>query len=242
MPYTKKEVGAMLEPTWLYADLGEDLNANPLEILAGTVKKYHCRGAVVHPGDALAIYLLGCRKIISVIDFPYGRGRIRGKRLEADTVYGYRDGDGLIGLDVGLNLWALQEKNWETIGDEIATVKNECPGKEIKVICQMPFVWEYHRDLIYPLLNTLAEREVNAIKDWTTIDNFNKPIKTDTETRVRYTEYLRNLIDKHQFPLFIKIAGKVNKDNVVAFRNAGTDIFGVSTHKIAGVFEALLTA
>ena len=234
----EKNVGAMLEPAWLYADLGEDIKQNPLKILAETVKKYNCRGAVIHLGDDLVkiYYKWGCEKIVAVIDFPYGRGGGHKKKEEAL----FANYPGVIGLDVVINLWALQNKDWSTIKEDLRAVKKSCPGKEIKVICQMPFIWQYHREIILPLLYVLADYGVNVIKDWTTINNFSKPIKTDIETRVEYTAYLRKMIDKNKLPLLIKVAGEVNKDNVVSFKEAGADIFGISCQKTQGIFETLV--
>lgn len=234
----EKTVGSMLEPAWLYADLGEE--KNPLKVLAETVEKYNCRGAVVHLGDLTTIWGLGCEKIIPVVDFPYGRGSTTGKRMEAR----WAAVAGVISVDVVINLWALQNKDWGIIKDELKAVKEECGNdwdkKEIKVICQMPFIWQYHRNLIPLLLDELVEGGVNAIKDWTTINNFSKPIKTDTETRVEYIKYLRDLIDKYKFPLKIKVAGGVNEENVVAFKKAGADIFGISCQKTPAVLKTLV--
>lgn len=232
----KKKIGQMLEPAWLYADLGDDLGKNPLEVLTETVEKYNCRSAVVHLGDVTEIRRLGCKKIIAVADFPYGRGGIWGKRIEAIWT---DNSDGAIGLDVVINLWALQKKDWKTIKDELLTVKKYCPEKEIKVICQMPFIWQYHRDLIRPLLYVLADCDIKAVKDWTTINNFSKPIKTDVETRIKYITCLRILINENELPLLIKVAGGVNGENVVSFKAAGADIFGVGCQKVPAVFEAL---
>lgn len=235
----EKNVGGMLEPAYLYADLGEDLSINPLEALARAVKKYHCRGAVVHPGSVSSINLFNCEKIISVIDFPYGCGRLTGKKLEARWVQ-MGGGASLIGVDVVLNLWALQTQNWRLIKTEIKSVKDECPGKEIKVICQMPFVWQYHRDLIPHLLMVLNECGVNVVKDWTTVNNFSRPIKIDTETRLEYIKYLRKTIDECRYPLLIKAAGGIDQNNIVLFKEAGADIFGVGLQKLPSVFDVLV--
>lgn len=231
----EKMAGAMLEPAWLYADLGDDIKKNPLKILAETVKKYNCRGAVVHLGDLSEIYNQNCKKIVAVIDFPYGRGGRDAKGLESSLAHAL----GVIGLDVVINLWALQKQKWQEIEKELKAVKEVSHSKEIKVICQMPFVWQYHRDFILPLLETLVNCGVNAVKDWTTINNFSRLIKTDIETRIEYINYLRILINENEFPLLIKVAGGVDKNNVVAFKKAGADIFGVSCHKIPKVIESL---
>jgi deoxyribose-phosphate aldolase len=240
MPYTKKEVGAMLEPTWLYADVGNDLRKNPLKSLVETMEKYNCRNAVVHPGDVQELYdKYGCRKIVSVIDFPYGRNGEICKLHEINHVVEY-----IRGADVVINLWALQRGDLRTIQNEFATVRTATrrysKDAEIKAICQMPFIWQYQRGFIQPLIAALVKCGVNVIKDWTTINNFCKPVKIDVETRLEYVNHLRELIDKHSLPLIIKVAGKVDADNVVSFKKTGVDIFGVSTHKIPDVFEALL--
>lgn len=235
----EKKVGSMLEPAYLYADLGEDLSINPLEALARAVEKYHCRGAVVHPGNVRSMTICHCDKIVSVIDFPYGCGRENGKKIEARRVYLVGD-PRLIGVDIVLNLWALQTRSWPMIQREIRAVKDECPEKEIKVICQMPFVWQYCKNYIPRLLETLAECGVNVIKDWTTINNFSRPIKTDTESRLEYIQYLRKIIDECRYPFLIKAAGGINQDNVSLFKEAGADIFGVGLQKLPAVFDVLV--
>lgn len=233
---SRRIVGAILEPAWLYADLGENFEKNPLESLTEAVAQYHCRGAVVHLGDVPSIYSLGCRKIIPVIDFPYGRGGITGKKKEVRRA----NDDGVISVDTVINLWLLQEKRWKELENELKIVSKICRGKEIKAICQMPFVWQYHRDAIPHLLYSLAQSGIWVIKDWTTINNFSKPIETSTETRVEYVKFIRRIIDEDKLPLKIKVAGGVNVENVVAFKKAGADIFGIGLQKLPSIFETLV--
>ena len=236
----KKKIGNMLEPAWLYADIGENWasSIDTLSELEETVYEYNCRGAVVHPYDVSRIANCKCEKIISVLNgFPYGRGGVAIIKAELDSLFGFYKR--IVGGDIVMDLYAFQDRNWSILAHHFGMVREALPGKEIKVICQMPFIWQYHKNKIFSFLELLVECEVNVVKDWTTIDNFSRPIKTDIKTRVEYTEYLRNLIDKHKMPLLIKIAGGVNKDNVVVFKKAGADIFGVSMHKVPSVIKAL---
>lgn len=229
----------ILEPAYLYADG----TTGVLKELADAVRdpRNRARNAIVHMGDVPAMLkLLPSEKIKPVIDFPYGRGGMEGKRAEAERVSAYN----LEGADIVVNLWAVQAGDWNTVRKEIIVVVNSLPASsEIKVITQTPFLWQFARDKIEPLAEVLGETGVTVWKDWTTVLNFEaKEVDVSDEARIAYTNYLREIIDRHNLPLLIKIAGKVREHNVVAFKEAGADMFGVGVPNIKSVLAALEAA
>lgn len=226
----------ILEPAYLYADG----TMSVLKELADVVRdpRNRARNAIVHGGDVAAILTeLEFGKIKPVIDFPYGRGGAEGKRAEAKRAAAH----GLKGADVVVNLWAVQAGDWDTVKNEITAVVESFPvGSEIKVITQMPFLWQYAQDKIESLAKILAETGATVWKDWTTVLNFEaKEIDISDEARIAYTKYLHEIIERNHLPLLIKIAGKVREHNVVAFKKAGADMFGVGVPNVKSVLGAL---
>lgn len=234
----KNKVGGMLEPAYLYTNLPLNLR-DPLQELATVVEAYHCRGGVVHSGDVFLLHGNGCKKIVTVVDFPYGRNGIRGNQKLVDYVLSLPVAGSVIGFDIVIDLWALQRRKWSLLKIQLQDAVRCCEGREVKAICQLPFVWKYYKNSIESLLYTLVEAGVSVIKDWTTVDNFSAPIELDTDTRLAYTEYIRNLIDKENLSLKIKIAGKINEETAVRYYKAGADILGVGCQKTRAVFHAL---
>lgn len=231
----------LLEPAYLYADLAIGTSSEQtLRELAEAVKDpvNRSRNAIVHGGDVpLILKFVDPKYIKPVIDFPYGREGVSGKREQAERAASY----GLSGADVVVNLWAVQDGDWDLVRDEFRAVKEIfSTGAEIKAITQTPFLWQCTRDKIEPLAKVLVEAGVSVWKDWTTVMNFSaKDVDISDEARIAYTEFLREIIGKNNLPLEIKIAGKVRAHNVVALKKAGADMFGVGVPSIKGVLEAL---
>lgn len=223
--------GSILEPSCLYADQGEE----DLATLAKTVLRHSCRNAIVHLGDVECLsQQISVNKIKPVIDFPNGK---HGFWIDhEEVVEAYRLG--VRGADICVNLAHVLAGDFRSIR-EVFFRAHHAIGGEIKTIVQLPFLWQYAREKIEPLVTKLAGVGVRVIKDWTTTHNFSKPIDVSVERRLEYLDYLRNIIDQHNLPLLIKIAGGVREDNARLFVDHGADILGVSVQFVPDVVEAL---
>ncbi len=216
-------------------------NAEDITKLADTAKKFSARCAMVHVADLRRLVPLlegGSVRPEAVIDFPDGLGGWQAKEAEARQA---RD-DGAVGADPVINLRYVAERNRQKIIDECRTVARQ--GLEVKLISQVPYLWQKDRDAIPWLLDLLPEAGVFCIKDWTTRFNFNFPkeenLDVSVKTRLEYTETIARYIVSHALPLFIKIAGQIDHTNARQFVNAGADFLGLSHGKAEAVRKALL--
>ncbi|MDO8600328.1 MAG: hypothetical protein Q7R73_01755 [bacterium] len=199
------------------------------------------RCAMVHVADLplLKQYLFGSSvRSEVVIDFPDGLGGLRAKGAEAKSAEeSLADGG-----DPVVNLRYVVTRNRLAIIAECEVVKRHL--REVKLITQIPYLWQKDRDAIAWLLDLLPEAGIYCIKDWTTRQNFLLPLgeKLDVamETRVRYTAFMAEYIEKHNLPLLIKIAGGIDATSARALVNAGADLLGISYQKAKSVREALL--
>lgn len=223
-----KNAGKYLEPAYLYAD-GSDEN---LKELAVAVTKYKCRNAIVHLGDVPALKkYLDISRIKPVVDFPYGRGGQLAKEPQMRLCFNL----GCSGADVCVNLWNVLERKWDWILDGV----HGADRAEVKAIVQLPFLWQYARKTIKPLLYSLVNHEIAVVKDWTTLMNFSQSVDVPLPTRLAYLDYVRNIIDKKKMPLLIKIAGGVRAENAAEFFKHGADILGVSVPHVPAVYKVL---
>ncbi|MDO8537024.1 MAG: hypothetical protein Q7R94_02145 [bacterium] len=209
--------------------------------LAQVAKEVSARCAMVHVADvatlASELYGSSVRPEV-VIDFPDGLGGFSAKDSEAFSALK----NGAVAGDTVVNLRYVAERNKDGVVQECQAVKSHL--SEVKLICQIPYLWQFDRAAIDWLLDLLPEAGVYCAKDWTTRQNFLIPagqkLDTATETRVRYTEYMANYITTHNLPLFVKIAGGVDAANARAFVNAGADFLGLSYGKAKAIYEVLL--
>ena len=202
--------------------LGKDKNA--LVEMAGVAREIapgvHCRAVLVHAGEVEEMTELvkgsGVRSEI-VIDFPDGAGGMVTKREQARAAKAAGAGGGDVVIDL----------------------------KEIKVIAQVPYLWQFDKESIPWVLDILAEAGVYCMKDWTTrVDNFLLPdgvsLDYSHESRIKYLEFMANYISSGSLPLILKVAGKVTPENVKSFINAGAVLIGTSYRKAPALREALL--
>ncbi len=215
-------------------------SAEEIKKLADTAKEFSARCAMVHVADLRRLVPLlerGSVRPEVVIDFPDGLGGWQAKQAEARQAAE----DGAIGGDPVINLRYVAERNRRGIIAECQTVKQYLP--EIKLISQIPYLWQKDRDAIPWLLWTLSEAGVYCVKDWTTRQNFNFPpeekLDVSARTRIQYTEFMASYIVKNGLPLLIKIAGGVDASNAGEFIDAGADFLGLSYGKAETVREAL---
>lgn len=223
-----KNAGKYLEPAYLYADgSSEDLKK-----LAEVVTKYRCRNAIVHLGDVVDLgkYLIISR-IKPVIDFPCGRGGQLAKEPQMRLCFNL----GCSGADVCVNLWNVLERKWDWILDGV----HGTDRTEIKAIVQLPFLWQYSRKTIDPMLESLVDHEITVVKDWTTVMNFTQSVDVSLPARLAYLDYVRNIIDKKKMPLLVKIAGGVRADNAAELFKHGADILGVGVPHVESVYKVL---
>lgn len=224
--------GSILEPACLYADQGD----GDLTMLADIVLRYGCRNAIVHLADVEFLsQRISVDKIKAVIDFPNGKHSLWINREEMAELYRR----GVRGADICMNLAQVLAGDLKSIRALFSRAHEIIDDGEIKAIVQLPFLWQYAREKIEPLVVTLAAAGVNVIKDWTTVHNFSKPIDVSVEKRLEYLDYLRQIITKNNLPLLIKIAGGVRNDNARLFVEHGADILGVSVQFVPDVVEAL---
>lgn len=218
---------------YLFANGGD----KEIKELADTAKEAGARCAMVHVADLRRLVPLlegsSVRPEV-VIDFPDGLGGWQAKQAEARQA----DEDGAVGGDLVINLRYVAERNRRAIIDECHTVRYYLP--EIKLISQIPYLWQTAQSEVYWLLDLLPETGVYCVKDWTTLKNFSMEIDVSVDTRVAYTEKVAKFITVNKLPLFIKIAGGVDATNARRFVDAGADFLGLSYNKAKAVREALL--
>ena len=224
--------------------LGEDRNAlvEMARVAREIAPGVHCRAVLVHPGEVEEMTELvkgsGVRSEI-VIDFPDGVGGVVTKRAQARAA---KDA-GAAGGDIVINLHKVQFRDKKGLLEEFAAVRDHLA--EVKVIAQVPYLWQFDKESIPWVLDILAEAGVYCIKDWTTrVDNFLLPdgvtLDYGHETRIKYLEFMANYISSHDLPLILKVAGKVVPENVKSFINAGAVLIGTSYRKASALREALL--
>ncbi len=227
-----------------YAALGKERNAlvEMAQVAREIVPGVPCRTALVHAGEIVELVeLLQGSKVRPeiVIDFPDGAGGTVTKAAQAHAAAEA----GAIGGDLVINLHAVEARNKKVILEELKAVSREL--KEVKVIAQIPYLWQFDRESIPWLLDLLPEGGIYCIKDWTTrVDNFLLPdgdvLDYEQQTRLTYIEYMAKFIADHQLPLTLKIAGRVTPENVKSFVNAGAVLIGTSYRKAPSLREALL--
>lgn len=238
MPNFKpKHPAERFDLAYLYANGSSE----EIKKMAAVAKEISARCAMVHVADlSLLVGELKGSLVRPevVVDFPDGLGSLDVKRQEAKIAAA----SGAVAGDTVVNLRYVAERNKEKIIEECLAVKESF--KEVKLICQMPYLWQFDREAISWLLDLLPEARIYCAKDWTTRQNFLIPagekLDTSTETRVRYTEYMASYIMKNNLPLLVKVAGGVDATNARAFVGAGADLLGLSYGKAKSVYEALL--
>lgn len=224
--------------------LGKDKNA--LVEMAGVAREIapgvHCRAVLVHAGEVEEMTELvkgsGVRSEI-VIDFPDGAGGMVTKREQARAA----KAAGAVGGDVVIDLHKVELRDRKGILEEFVAAREHL--KEIKVIAQVPYLWQFDKESIPWVLDILAEAGVYCMKDWTTrVDNFLLPdgvsLDYSHESRIKYLEFMANYISSGSLPLILKVAGKVTPENVKSFINAGAVLIGTSYRKAPALREALL--
>lgn len=221
------------------------LDPNPLVEMARVARAVapgiSCRAALVHPGEIreLVSLLSGSRvRPEVVIDFPDGVGGVITKETQAM----HSSQAGAIGADVVVNIHAVQKRDRAAVLAELAAVRRHIG--QIKVIGQIPYLWQFDRDAIPWLLETIAEAGAYCIKDWTTRENFLLPegatLDYSQSTRLEYLKFMFDYIRDHKLPLVLKTAGRVTPDNIKSFLNAGVTLFGLSYRKAADLRKTLL--
>ncbi|MBI4137654.1 MAG: hypothetical protein HY472_00180 [Candidatus Sungbacteria bacterium] len=227
-----------------YAALGKHTNAlvEMAEVGRNIVPGVHCRAILTHPVEAGEMARLvggsGVR-VETVIDFPDGLGGAETKRAQARIT---KEAGG-IGGDLVVNLHAVATRDRAVVVGEIRAVAEHLG--EVKVIAQIPYLWQYDRDAIPWLIDVVAEGGAYCIKDWTTrLDNFLLPdgeaLDYSHETRMRYLEYMADYVQKNRLPLVLKVAGRVTPENVQSFVDAGAFLIGTSYRKAPALRDALL--
>lgn len=223
------------------------IDSNPLVEMARVARAVapgvSCRAVLVHPGEiAELVPMLSGSNVRAevVIDFPDGLGGAITKEKQAE----YAARAGAVGGDIVVNLHAVQSRDKATILAELAAVRKHLP--EIKVIGQIPYLWQFDRDAIPWLLEAIAEGGAYCMKDWTTRDNFLLPdgvaLDYSQESRLQYIAFMAEYIRSHNLPIVLKTAGRVTPENIQSFLNAGALLFGLSYRKAAPLREALLKA
>ena len=226
-----------------YASLGQD--KNPLVEMANIAKEIasgiSARCCLAHPAEiGELVHLLRGSNVRPevLIDFPDGLGGVETKDVQARTA----KEAGAVGGDIVINLHAVQARDKNTLLKEFSAARAHL--SEVKVISQIPYLWQYDKESIPWVLEVLAESGVYCIKDWTTRENFLLPdgesLNYSLETRFRYLDFISNYIASHNLPLITKVAGRVTADNVMDFLNHGVTLIGLSYRKASSMRKALL--
>lgn len=227
-----------------YAALGKEKDAlrEMAQVAREIAPGVSCRTALVHAGEIVELVeLLKGSTVRSeiVIDFPDGAGGAVTKAAQAHAAAEA----GAIGGDLVINLHAVEARDKKRVLEELRAVSQEL--KEVKVIAQIPYLWQYDKESIPWLLDILPEGGIYCIKDWTTrVDNFLLPdgdeLDYQQQTRLTYIEFMAKYIADHSLPLTLKIAGRVTPENVRSFVDAGAVLIGTSYRKAPSLRQALL--
>lgn len=226
-----------------YAALGKytDPLEEMCEIARDVVPGVSARCALAHPAEiGRVVQLLDGSPVRPevLIDFADGLSGVEGKAVQAKIA---RDA-GAVGADIVVNLHAVQTRDRDMLLREFAAVREHL--SEVKVIAQIPYLWQYDRDAVSWLIDVLAEAGVYCIKDWTTRENFLLPegdsLDYTDATRFAYLGHMRDYIAKMHYPMIIKVAGRVGPENVRSFLDAGAVLIGLSYRKAASLRAALL--
>ena len=229
-----------------YASLG--VSPSALVEMAGVARNVvpgvSCRAVLVHPGEIVELVKLLKGSTVRpevVVDFPDGLGGIATKEVQAQRAAAA----GAVGGDPVVNLHAVQMRDRKTVFEEIRVVCQHL--HDVKVIVQLPYLWQFDKEAIPWLLEIIAEAGAYCVKDWTTrVDNFLLPegaaLDYTHETRLRYIDYVAEYVAKHNLPLIQKIAGRVVASEVQSFIDAGALLVGTSYRKAASLRSALLLA
>jgi hypothetical protein len=137
-----------------------------------------------------------------------------------------------------VNLRQVSARNMGGITAELLAVREYIP--HIKLIAQVPYLWQTDQEAILWLLDLLPKAGVSCIKDWTGKRTFSVPVDTTVAVRTDYTNFIARHIILNNLPLAIKIAGEVDALNAGAFVKAGADFLGVSYQRAKSVRGALL--
>ena len=226
-----------------FAALGK--NKNPIVEMTDVAKDIsdgvQARCALVHPGEIseLVELLKGSNvRPEALIDFPDGMVGIETKRLQAQIA---KDA-GAVGGDIVINLHAVQNRDKKTLENEFRAAVDILG--EVKVIAQIPYLWQYDRDAISWVLDIAVENGIFCIKDWTTRENFLLPdddvLDYTDDTRLEYLKFMHDYILKNSLPLILKIAGRVTKDNIALFIEGGATLIGISYRKAETLRDALI--
>lgn len=228
-----------LDLAYLFANSDKRTIQELAETAQNIIPGVSARAAMVHLADLpTLISFLGKQSEVRpevVIDFPDGAGGEYTKAAQAEMTRFW----GASGADVVINLKLAADRSTPFyVHSELAEVKRYL--KEVKAICQIPYLWQHDRAAIPWLIDCLTNAKIFCIKDWTTRQNFSTPVDVTLDTRLSYTEYMAEYITTHNLPLLIKIAGGVDATNARSFINAGADLLGISYPKAKSVREALL--
>ncbi len=213
------------------------------EIAMNVAPGVQARCALAHPAEIAALVKLLDGSSVRpevLIDFADGLSGAEGKGVQAKMA---KDA-GASGGDIVINLHAVQTRDRDTLLREFAAVRAHLP--EVKVISQIPYLWQYDKESLPWLIDVLAEAGIYCIKDWTTRENFLLPdgdtLDYRDETRFEYLRMIRDHIASKKHPMIIKVAGRVEAKNAKAFLDAGATLIGLSYRKVATLREALLSA
>lgn len=227
-----------------YAALGkhESALAEMAQVAREIVPGVACRTALVHAGEIVELVELLKGSPVRpeiVLDFPDGAGGVVTKAAQAQAAARA----GAVGGDLVINLHAVKARDEKLLLEEFRAVSDAL--KEVKVIAQLPYLWQYDREAVPWLLELLPQGGIYCIKDWTTrVDNFLLPdgatLDYEHDTRLSYIEFMAKYIADHSLPLVLKVAGRVTPENVRSFVDAGAVLIGTSYRKAPALREALL--
>lgn len=226
-----------------FASMGQD--GDPLVEMSKVAREVapgvSARCALAHPAEIsrLAKLLEGSKVRTEVlIDFPDGLGGAKTKEVQARMA----KEAGAIGGDLVINLHAVQARDKKTLLEEFKAVSQNL--NEVKVIAQIPYLWQYDRGAISWLMDILPEGGIYCLKDWTTRENFLLPegdkLDYTLETRLRYIEFMANYISSNNLPIILKVAGRVTSENIASLVNSGVTLVGISYRKAPSLRETLL--
>ncbi len=198
--------------------LKPDAKNEALEKLYEEAKQYKFRGVCVNPINVkkAAEALKGTEvKVVTVVGFPLGAMVSDAKAFEAKRAAE----DGADEIDMVVNIQAVKNAEWETVTEDIKTVKAACGDKPLKVIVETDLLT---KEEIKKACECAVEAKADFVKTSTGFVNGGVGAKEE-DVKLMY-----ETVNAHG--LRVKASGGIrSKEAAEAMVNAGAASLGTSS-------------
>lgn len=198
--------------------LKQDARMDELEKLFEEAKEHNFKGVCVNPVNVAFAkeYLKDTEvKIVTVVGFPLGASKSEVKAFETKKAIE----DGADEIDMVINVSALKDKDFETVKNDVITVKNACGEKPLKVILETDLL---EKEEIQKACELCCEAKADFVKTSTGF------VKNGVGAKVEDVELMAKTVKVHG--LRVKASGGIkDKTKALALIKAGADRLGTSS-------------